>query len=175
MPISKYVKEHLDTQSTMYVFDATALSRSHALKGEHVVYTGFIIIMALATCPPHEWFSGIGVLQQLMLGPRNSGAPDHFHGNAMAPCHVAHRTRPGHAANHLLHGHKQWFLVPPREASFRFQPGSSHRFACIVLHNSTISRLRVLFSTDAVTVLEWIQGHNGSVRPRLSCGECGRS
>ena len=45
-------------------------------------------------------------LKQLIIGPRGSGSPPHFH---------------GHALNALVYGLKRWFLWPPSHAHFVFR------------------------------------------------------
>ena len=67
---------------------------------------------------------------QVILGPSNSGASEHFHYDS---------------ANMLIHGAKQWFLTPPDEAGFsNVHPADdmmqqrNHVISCVQLENEII-------------------------------------
>ena len=75
-----------------YVFDGNVLESSEALA---------------SNAPPLKLLSNHHVyLRQFILGPRNSGSPPHFHGQAL---------------NSLIYGIKQWFFWPPSSAFFSFK------------------------------------------------------
>ena len=75
-----------------YVFDGNVLESSEALA---------------SNAPPLKLLSHRHVyLRQFILGPRNSGAPPHFHGQAL---------------NSLIYGVKKWFFWPPSSAFFSFK------------------------------------------------------
>ena len=82
--------EHED-QSPDYLFDGQVLHRNAALGRD---------------APPPSLITNLTiVLKQLIVGPKGSGSPPHFH---------------NHALNALVYGVKRWFMWPPRDAHFIF-------------------------------------------------------
>ena len=71
------------------------------------------MLESFPTVPPFLEFESAKMVErkpaaiQWYLGPRNSGAPIHFHGDAW---------------NALAHGRKRWLLLPPAEARYSAQP-----------------------------------------------------
>lgn len=57
--------------------------------------------------PPHRPAASTEVHPQLFLGPAGTGAPFHFHHDAV---------------NVLVHGERRWFLQPPLDANYSIEP-----------------------------------------------------
>ena len=92
--LSQYVNSFNDTtKSPLYVFDGRVLELNPSLA---------------ADCPiPYLFGNSSITLRQFILGPRNSGAPPHFHSSVF---------------NVLVYGVKQWLLWRPDDAFFSFSP-----------------------------------------------------
>ena len=74
-----------------YLFDGQVLHRNAVLAGD---------------APLPAIIANFSVtLKQLIIGPKASGSPPHFH---------------NHALNALVYGAKKWYMWPPREAHFIF-------------------------------------------------------
>ena len=77
-----------------YIFDGQILHRHPELSQD-------------TPLPPPSFSSALTVsLKQLIVGPRDSGSPPHFH---------------RHVLNALVYGVKRWFLWPPSRAHFVFR------------------------------------------------------
>ena len=76
-----------------YIFDGQILHRHAELSQD-------------APLPPPSFLSLTVALKQLIIGPRGSGSPPHFH---------------RHVLNALVYGVKQWYLWPPSLALFDFR------------------------------------------------------
>ncbi|EGD78940.1 hypothetical protein PTSG_01914 [Salpingoeca rosetta] len=108
MPLRTFVQQHMGysnnhhqhhqqqaqdcrtTDTCMYVFDGSVLHRHPEML--HSIGLPFVVSSTEQL-----------VLAQLMVGPTGSGAPPHFHGQAI---------------NVLVQGRKQWQLFPPQHAFF---------------------------------------------------------
>ena len=74
-----------------YLFDGQVLHRDPALATD---------------APPPSLIANFSItLRQLIIGPKSSGSPPHFH---------------NHALNALVYGVKRWFMWPPKDAHFMF-------------------------------------------------------
>eukprot|EP00051_Salpingoeca_urceolata_P001289 m.39810 g.39810 ORF g.39810 m.39810 type:complete len:673 (-) comp11309_c0_seq2:4-2022(-) len=105
--IRNFVRRHMDSDdkgsgsgggpdwltshhARQYVFDGRVFWDTQALND-------------LAWLPPNTFETTQDILRQFILGPRGSGAPPHFHGNAV---------------NYLAFGKKRWVLYPPTDTFF---------------------------------------------------------
>ena len=120
--MEQYVNSfHQPGPTPAYVFDGNVLENSEALA---------------YNAPPLNLLSYHHVyLKQFILGPRNSGSPPHFHGQAL---------------NSLIYGIKQWFFWPPSSAFFSFKHVSAWKnevCVCVFVSSKLICWFIVLLIT----------------------------
>ena len=103
--LTQYVNSFDNTsKSPLYVFDGRVLELNTSLSTD---------------CPVPYLFENSSItLRQFILGPRNSGAPPHFHSSVF---------------NVLVYGMKLWLIWQPHKAFFSFTPMDSwmtHHAVC---------------------------------------------
>eukprot|EP00730_Choanoeca_flexa_P006568 TRINITY_DN12175_c7_g1_i1.p1 TRINITY_DN12175_c7_g1~~TRINITY_DN12175_c7_g1_i1.p1 ORF type:complete len:565 (+),score=51.04 TRINITY_DN12175_c7_g1_i1:2-1696(+) len=113
MPLAEYARRYLlsdGVRDKPYVFDGQAWSQSPVLQRDLPI--------------PTEFIGSSIVLAQLIVGPNETGASPHFHGNAI---------------NCLAVGSKNWQITSPSASFFKVTRANLH-FATVPNHDFCVQR-----------------------------------